>query len=233
MNKKNILCFGDSNTWGFVPGVFDPETLYMERYPKEKRWPGVMEKILGNNYHIIEEGLNGRTTNIEYPDLEGKSGVYYIIPCLYSHAPLDLVIIQLGINDLKIIFNRTIHQITDGISEIIDKIQSTLYGLGMQSAPDILLVSPPPLVHEKYLDSDNKYIFEGGMKKSLEFDIYYSAVAKKSGCHYIDLSKQVKYSKIDGLHLDEFGHKIVGEILANKIMDIFKKIDSSKQIVTY
>ena len=68
MSIKNILCFGDSNTWGFVPGAFDPETLYMKRYSILERWPGILRDILGADYHIIEEGLNGRTTNVEYPD---------------------------------------------------------------------------------------------------------------------------------------------------------------------
>ena len=57
MNKKSILCFGDSNTWGFVPGAFNPNTFYMERYPRDIRWPGVMEKALGINYHVIKEVL--------------------------------------------------------------------------------------------------------------------------------------------------------------------------------
>jgi len=222
MKKKSILCFGDSNTWGFVPGRFNPDTLYMERYPKEIRWPGVMEKKLCYKYFIIEEGLNGRTTNVEYPDLEGRSGVSYILPCLYSHSPLDIIILQLGVNDLKNIFNRTIDEIADGINEIIDIIQGTLYGPDMQSAPDILLASPPPLVHEKYIDADKKLIFKGGLKISLEFADYFSHIAKRKGCHYIDLSKIVEYSAIDGLHLDEKGHNIVGNVLADKIHNIFK-----------
>ena len=187
MNKKSILCFGDSNTWGFIPGAFDPETFYMERYPKTIRWPGVMEKILGNDYYVIEEGLNGRTTNVEYPDLIGRSGTSYISPCLYSHSPLDIVIIQLGINDLKTIFERDIKMITDGISEIIDMIQCTTFGPDMQSAPQILLLSPPALAHEGYLDINNELIFRGGKEQSFQFHNYYSKLAKKKHCHYFDL----------------------------------------------
>ena len=111
MKERNILCYGDSNTWGFVPIIFDYETNYMARYSFDKRWTGILQKELGNNYRIIEEGLNGRTTNIDYPDVKGRSGTSYLNPCLYSHAPLDLVIIQLGVNDLKTIFNRTIEDI--------------------------------------------------------------------------------------------------------------------------
>ena len=221
MNQKSILCFGDSNTWGFVPGAFDPNTFYMERYPRDIRWPGVMEKALGINYHVIEEGLNGRTTNVEYPDIEGRSGTSYILPCLYSHSPLDIVIIQLGINDLKIIFDREIETITNGISEIIDKIQATTFGPDMRSAPQILILSPPALAHEGYKDVDNKLIFIGGMKKSFQFHDYYSKLANDKECHYYDLSSKVEYSQLDGLHLDEKGHKRSGALIASKIESIF------------
>ena len=221
MNKKSILCFGDSNTWGFIPGAFDPETFYMERYPKTIRWPGVMEKILGNDYYVIEEGLNGRTTNVEYPDLIGRSGTSYIYPCLYSHSPLDIVIIQLGINDLKTIFERDIKMITDGISEIIDMIQCTTFGPDMQSAPQILLLSPPALAHEGYLDVNDELLFRGGKAQSFQFHNYYSKLAKKKHCHYFDLSSKLEYSQIDGLHLDEKGHKKAGILIASKIQAIF------------
>ena len=221
MSVKNILCFGDSNTWGFVPGAYDPITGYMERYPLAKRWPGVMSKILGKEYHIIEEGLNGRTTNVEYPDIVGRSGTSYVLPCLYSHSPLDIIILQLGINDIKIIFDRGMIEISEGIIEIIDMIIGTLFGRDMQSPPKILLMSPPPLAHEGYLDQEGKLIFEGGMEKSLQFHDHYSQIAKDKGCYYINLSSVVEYSKIDGLHLDEEGHGIVGFVTASKIKEIF------------
>ena len=102
---KHILCFGDSNTWGFIPTIFDYETFHMERYSRDLRWPGFMQNLLGNDYFVIEEGLNGRTTNVEYPDIQGRSGTSYLEPCLYTHSPLDLVIILLGVNDLKVIFD--------------------------------------------------------------------------------------------------------------------------------
>ena len=112
MSIKNILCFGDSNTWGFVPGAFDPETLYMKRYSILERLQVLLRDILGADYHIIEKGLNGRTTNVEYPDLSGRSGTSYILPCLYSHSPLNLVISNIGINDIKVIFNSSMMEIS-------------------------------------------------------------------------------------------------------------------------
>ena len=221
MIKKSILCFGDSNTWGFVPGAFNPETFYMERYSSEIRWTGVMQKILGDQFYIIEEGLNGRTTNIEYPDLVGRSGTSYLPACLYSHSPLDLVMVQLGVNDLKSLFDRKLKDIANGISDIIEIVQGSMFGSDMQSAPKVLLVSPPELVHEGYLDADGELAFIGGLNKSKEFDNYFSEIAAKKNCHYIDLKPFVNYSSIDGIHLDENGHQKVGRILAKCVDDIF------------
>ena len=221
MKSKSVLCYGDSNTWGFIPGRFNPKTLYMERYEIGIRWPSLMGKILGEKYYVIEEGLNGRTTNIEYPDLEGRSGASYIIPCLYSHSPLDIVILQLGVNDLKIIFNRGIRDIRDGIIEIVNLIQNSLYGPDMQSAPEILLVAPPPLEHEGYKDADNISIFSGAVEKSLEFNRYFCEIAEIKNCHYLNLADYVRYSHVDGLHLDHNGHKTTAKVLSEKIKKIF------------
>ena len=221
MTMKNILCFGDSNTWGFVPGAFDPETLYMKRYSIRERWPGLLSDILGEDFHIIEEGLNGRTTNVEYPDLSGRSGTSYILPCLYSHSPLDLVILNIGINDIKVIFDRSMMEISKGMAEIIDLIRSTSYGPDMQGQPQILLLSPSALIHEGYVDQNNESAFKGGMEKSLLFNDFYKKIALDRDCHYLDLQAVVSYSKIDGLHYDKRGHAVVASSVASKINEIF------------
>ena len=221
MSIKNILCFGDSNTWGFVPGAFDPKTLYMKRYSIRERWPGLLSNILGEDFHIIEEGLNGRTTNVEYPDLSGRSGTSYILPCLYSHSPLDLVILNIGINDTKVIFDRSMMDISKGMAEIIDLIRSTSYGPDMQGQPQILLLSPSALIHEGYVDQNNESAFKGGMEKSLLFNDYYEKLALERDCHYVDLQSVVSYSKIDGLHYDKRGHAVIASIVASKINEIF------------
>ena len=221
MTMKNILCFGDSNTWGFVPGAFDPETLYMKRYSIRERWPGLLRGILSEDFHIIEEGLNGRTTNVEYPDLSGRSGTSYILPCLYSHSPLDLVILNIGINDIKVIFDRSMMEISNGMAEIIDLIRSTSYGPDMQGQPQILLLSPSALIHEGYVDQNNESAFKGGMEKSLLFNDYYKKIALDRDCHYLDLQAVVSYSKIDGLHYDKRGHAVVASSVASKINEIF------------
>ena len=223
MSIKNILCFGDSNTWGFVPGAFDPKTLHLKRYSILERWPGLLREMLGADYHIIEEGLNGRTTNVEYPDLSGRSGTSYILPCLYSHSPLDLVILNIGINDIKAIFDRTMMEISEGMAELIDLIKSTSYGPDMQGPPQILLLSPSALTHEGYVDQNNESSFKGGMEKSLSFNEYYKKIALEKSCHYVNLQSVVNYSEIDGLHYDKRGHAVIASVIGSKINEIFAK----------
>ena len=85
---KTILCYGDSNTWGYIPGTGN-------RYPRQVRWTGVLQNLLGEKFHVIEEGLNGRTTVMDDPTRIAKNGLPYLRPCLDSHAPIDLVVLML------------------------------------------------------------------------------------------------------------------------------------------
>src|SRR6478672_7408743 len=103
-DAKRILCFGDSNTWGRIPHV-------PGRYPVNVRWTGRLQKLLGDNFEIIEEGLGSRTTDLNYAKKPGRNGRAYLTPCLDSHNPLDVVVIMLGTNDAKIEFNRNAQDI--------------------------------------------------------------------------------------------------------------------------
>lgn len=94
---RSIMCYGDSNTWGYNPATGS-------RFSRDGRWTGVLRQELSDGYEIIEEGLNGRTTVWNDP-IEGyKNGKEQLIPCLETNKPLDMVIIMLGTNDLKVLF---------------------------------------------------------------------------------------------------------------------------------
>jgi len=215
---KTILCYGDSNTWGYVPGSMNLEKMEVARYPFDVRWTGRLQKILGNDYLIIEEGLCGRTTNIEaFPNVSGeiRSGKTYLPPCLFSHAPLDLVIIMLGVNDLQPAYNRSAQEAALGIAELIQIIQSTSYGVTMQLPPKILLIGYP-LVDNR----DDLFfgIFNGAFPKSKQFPSLCSEIAKRYGCEYLDMSPHIQMSAIDGLHFDEKAHEKFANLLAEKIL---------------
>ena len=103
--------------------------------------------MLGAEYYIIEQGSNGRTTNVDYSDSSGRSGTSYILPCLESHSLVDLIILIIGINDTKVIFELITMEISEDMAQIIDLVRSTSYGLDTQGPPQILLLSPSALKH--------------------------------------------------------------------------------------
>ncbi len=221
---KTILCYGDSNTWGYVPLEFDMSTMHMERYPRDIRWTGRLQKLLSENYYVIEEGLNGRTTNLNSPLPPDRNGKTYLLPCLYAHSPLDLVILMLGGNDLKSFYYRSAQDITNGLAELVQMIQSTQYGQALKSPPKILLIGYPELSSEHYGEwMNDKNLFNDGIIRSKQFHTYFSKVAAEYGCHYFNAAPHVKLSEIDGLHLDEEGHRVLAELLANEVKKILDK----------
>lgn len=213
---KTILCYGDSNTWGYVPGSFNDKNYYMERYSHRQRWPSILQEILGNNYSVVEEGLNGRTTNVDYKNFPGRNGKTFLPVCLYSHAPLHLVILMLGINDLKAEFKRTSEEVTQGLSELIDIIQASIFGPDMQSPPKVLLIGYPiPLREDGYEDN----IFAGAILRAKQFDQDFKKLAAKTNCFYFNVAPYITLSEIDGIHFDEKSHYTFAHIISGKIKE--------------
>ncbi len=210
-NPIRILCYGDSNTWGYIPAT-------AKRHPVGARWTSLVQEKLGNKYEIIEEGLNSRTTILDDPKHVGKNGKTYLTPCLQSHDPIDLVVLMLGTNDMKERFNRSPEQIVGGVEELINDIDEIEYDEG--KAPKILLMSPP-LIDESVEGVAEKYL--GAEAKSKQLGKLYENLAKKYSLAFIDLAEQVSPSKKDGYHLDEQSHKIVSELVARTILEVMVK----------
>lgn len=188
---KTILCFGDSNTWGAVPGNTQ------NRYPRQVRWPGVLQDVLGRDYYIIEEGLCGRTTVIDDPIEPDRCGKSYLMPCLLSHRPLDGVVLMLGTNDLKPRFSYSAYNIARGAALLVELIQKSETGIDNHS-PKILLIAPARLGRLSG-DADE---FKGGPEKSKLLAGYYALQAKELGCDFLDASEIIVVSDLDGVHLD-------------------------------
>ncbi len=202
MLMKEILCFGDSNTWGWNPKT-------QERYPKKERWTGILQERLGDEYQVIEEGLCGRTTVCDDP-IEGfKSGKKYLIPCLETNKPLDLVIIMLGTNDLKKRFSLSAFDIALGAGVLVDITMRSSTGR-MEKAPQVLLVAPTPLGRI----FEWPEMFEGGLEKSKLFFKHFRDIAVNYGCEFFDAGKVIQSSLVDGVHLDPEAHRALGEALA-------------------
>lgn len=213
--SKRILCFGDSNVWGRVPG--DDNSA---RFPTNIRWTGVLQKLLGDDYEIIEEGLNGRTSNRQSPHKAGKNGAEYLFACLESQNPLDIVILFLGKNELKEKYNSTPQEIGVGIEECINAIKSE-GRTALKSIPQIILVSPAIVVEKERLRFGKVEIdFLGATEKSKELGKIYGDIAKRHKIKFIDLSTYVKTSKVDGVHLDQESHQKIANLFCDLIKDI-------------
>ncbi len=209
---KEVLCYGDSNTWGYNPAT-------QERYDRDERWTGVLQETLGNEYHVIEEGLNGRTTVWDDP-VEGrhKNGKTYLVPCLETHKPLDLVIIMLGTNDLKRRFSAAALDIACGASVLVDIVKKSDSGRGGKPAK-VLLLAPPPLGKL----TEFAETFEGGKEKSEKFSQYYRNMAVEYGCEFLDTSTVIRSSDIDGVHFERKDHQVLGKAVAGTVEKILKQ----------
>jgi len=219
---KRILCYGDSNTWGFDIDNQVDRNRFQVRYPSEVRWTGILARQLGDGYTVIEEGLNARSTIWDDPSWPDRNGLTYLRPCLNSHAPIDLVVLMLGTNDLKVRLCGYVPDIARGVSVLIDTIQSGYDGPGGR-APQVLLISPL-LVGEWIADNDKELAGEfGGViacEKSKELSGYYAEVAKQKGCHFLDAAK-IASPGSDAIHFDIPGHAALGEAVAKKVAEIF------------
>ncbi len=221
--QKTILCYGDSNTWGYVPQPLTDHNITISRYPRDKRWTGRLQDNLGDKYYVIEEGLNGRTTNLDYHIEPDRNGKRYLAPCLYTHAPINLVIMALGGNDLKAFFEREAEDIASGLSELIDVVKNSTYGPDMITPPNILIIPPPiPLpIIEKLYDENGCAIFKGAIEKSKKLINLYSLLSTEKKCFYLEDTGDILASSIDGMHFDCSAHAKIADKIANKIKCIY------------
>ena len=206
---KTVLCYGDSNTYGYVP-----ETGM--RYPKSVRYPGRLQLLLGDEYALIEEGCNGRTTIHDDPIHGWKNGLDYLKPCLNSHKPVDIVILMLGSNDLKETFHLTAREIADGAGTLVDVIRSfTAEKQGF--VPTIILVSPPEIGTGIRRSPFFGAFSETAVAESGKFPECYQRVADRKGCVFFNAAKYVSPSEFDSLHLTPEGHRVLAEELCKVI----------------
>jgi lysophospholipase L1-like esterase len=187
---KTILCFGDSNTWGY-----DPAT--QQRYGHGQRWTRRLQELLGEGYWVIEEGQNGRTTVHDDPVEGNKNGLTYLLPCLESHKPIDLVVLMLGTNDLKLRMAKTSQDIAKSVGRLVRHIQVSESGPGGK-APLVLVIAPPPL--GRLTDFGDS--FAGGSGKSQTLGSEYEKIAAERGCAFLDARTVIRSSDVDGIHFD-------------------------------
>jgi lysophospholipase L1-like esterase len=212
MAERTLLCFGDSNTWGFEPGT-------MARYPRHVRWPGVVAERLGQGWHVIEAGLNGRTTVFEDP-LDDLAGVRHLGPVLSSAAPVDVVVIALGTNDLKTRMGASAFEIAEGAGVLVDRVLASDAGPDAR-APAVLLVAPPPIGGLGGWAARDPLAYEGfeqgwryARERSLDFANQHARVARVRGVAFLDAGTHVVSSEIDGIHWEPEAHAAFARAVA-------------------
>jgi lysophospholipase L1-like esterase len=212
---KHILCYGDSNTWGCMPMT---DLNHASRYDATTRWGSVLRMALGPDYWVVEEGLGGRTTVWDDPILLNRNGYTYLLPCLESHQPLDLVAFMLGTNDLKHRFGKSAYDIASGAEFLIDAILRGAAGPN-GSAPQTLLICPPPtttVIPPIFAD-----MFEGAADKSRQLAPQYQKVAAENGVHFLNAGDFIESSPVDGIHFEADAQRRLGMAVAEKVRAIF------------
>ena len=206
---KKILCYGDSNTFGFVP-----ETC--GRYDKNIRWSGRLGELLKTDFKVIEEGMNNRTGFFKNPIGLKQSGGEYLSIYLQNHRDIDVCILSLGTNDAQIFYNLDNESTKFGLQNLIDSIREA------NSSTKIVIV-PPVKITENILHSGFSLMFNAdSINKILDVFYVFEEVAKQQGCYYFDFNKFVSLSETDGLHYSTESHKIIADKLAEFILEITK-----------
>lgn len=204
--RRTILCYGDSNTWGNDPAQGG-------RLASVVRWSGRLRTELGDAATVIEEGCNGRTTVRDDPLDPHRNGREYLIPCLLSHAPLDLVVLLLGTNDLKAHFALTAADIAAGIASLIDVVHASSAGR-FGTPPSVLVVAPAPLVATPHYAA---YFSDASIATSRQLATAYEDVARAKGAAFLDAGSVTGPCAEDGVHLGIAQHRALATAVAAKV----------------
>jgi len=188
---RTIVCFGDSNTWGYVPASDG------ERFPRDVRWPARLQASLGESFEVIAEGLNGRTAAVESPVEDGRNGLPYFLPCLRSHKPVDLVVVFLGTNDVGFLNDELVAR---SVGRLVKLARTSETGPG-RGSPQVLVVCPPPIGER-------------------ELGAAFAAVCAELDCPLLDLGGTTRYSDDDVEHLDADGHAAVAREVEDRVRQL-------------
>lgn len=200
-----VLCFGDSNTFGRNPsnGL---------RYDAKTRWTGILQDVLGTDYYVIEEGLGGRTTNLDESGDPTRNGLTYFRPALLSHEP-DVLIVMLGTNDLKDEFNRNVEDISNALEGILTIVKNDF------ADTKVILVSPTGVDTQasnftKYADRFS----EKSASKGKALKRHIERLASRCGVLFLDAASLVELGE-EGLHWTKESHARFGKALAEKVKE--------------
>ena len=219
---KNILVFGDSNSWGYDSRTYDPALGSGRRMAFDERWPGRLQALLGGDFRVIENALNARTCMLDDPYFPNRMGMRSLQVALDANAPLDLVILQLGVNDLKHMFCLTAGMIAYSVEQLVAEAKKRHYGY---PAPKVLVIAPHP-THPRIGEMIFGFSFgPDAYEKSLGFSKWYSEMAARQNVDFLDLAPlHFELNELDGLHYAKADHKKLAEAAHLKVREIFGEL---------
>lgn len=214
--KKHIVCFGDSNTHGYCADPGDCADGGA-RFNEDERWTCLLQRALGGDCLVLEEGLSGRTTVFPDPLHECMSGLDSIYVCLMSHEPVDLLIVMLGTNDTKERLGVNAACIALGMERLLRKAKSVP---AWRDAPRILVVAPPPIGEGLYRCPEGAPMGRGCPQKSRELAGFLRPVAAAEGCAFLDAAGIGEFNSLDCMHLTRRGHRALAAALAARVPEL-------------
>lgn len=202
---KKVLCFGDSNTFGFIPESG-------KRYDKNTRWSGILAQLAAGRFEIIEAGCNNRTAFTDNPAGFEQTGCK-VLPTLLT-KDIDCVILAIGVNDLQIFYNPTLEEIKNGMRRLVDIVREHCPNA------EIILVSPARLTDNIFNGYFRAMFDKISIEKSLHLSEIYESIAKEKNCRFADWDKIVTVSPKDGLHLEPEAHKKIAEAMFESLLSL-------------
>lgn len=195
---KKILCYGDSNTFGFNP-------IDGSRFDEQARWTALLQKKLDSDYQIIEEGACDRTGFVDNDKGFLFSAQRHFPKMIAKIKDVDILILWIGSNDLQFKYDISFHQIERGLKKLI---------LVAKSKVKKIILIPPVILNNNVLEGYFNFQFdETSISKSKKVGKIYRKLSNVYGLNYFDLNEFVKPSNTDGLHYNIEGHKIIADKL--------------------
>jgi lysophospholipase L1-like esterase len=210
----HILVYGDSLTWGIIPGT-------RQRLDPERRWPLVLERELrgrGSDVRVIEDALNGRRTVWDDPFKPGRNGLVGLEQRIEVNSPLPLLILMLGTNDFQSVHQNAAWQSSQGLAALVRAVLSAPIEPGMP-VPRVLVVAPPPI---RTPAGEMTQKFAGGNEKGAGVGEAYERVAAELDCAFFDAGRVIHASEVDGVHLDADQHEVLGMELAPVVSNLLR-----------
>ena len=219
---KRILCYGDSNTWGYDPVHTDPVSGKAARYDEHTRWTGVMRKLLGTQYHIWEAGLSGRTTVFDDPVMPTRNGARDFEMVLQMCEPVDCVILALGTNDMKDQYQASALIAAKAMDRLLHVCKAALMASRCPDAKIILVCPLKP-------GADGRGVYGHGFSSRSAEEAekvrgYYRQLAGKHNCAFVDWNDHVQPSGADGIHMTPEGHQCIAEVMTRLVQTVLNDI---------